>query len=205
MASKDRGGLSKREYEKKYGKKFEGGESSSSLSKIVKSVLGVTPKDGVLPSFEDIYSSKLQEEDKKLAQSDMIPYYENQISLAMEDLNDYIANQNVSYQRTLRRARYTLAKGGGGIGTERDGVEKEVTQDNETAKNAAIKQTTRKVGTDKIQSTGYKPFGLFQEGALVGDMKTGIAEQELFYREQRLNRYNSDVEKINQAGTAKTY
>jgi hypothetical protein len=135
----------------------------------------------------------------------MIPYYENQISLAMEDLNDYVANTNVSYERTLRRARYALAKGGGAIGSERTGQEKEINQDKETDIGAAVKQTARKVGTEKVKAAGFTPTGLFQEGALVGDMKTGIEEQKLFYRDQRMNRYDSDVKKIYQQTGQKTY
>ena len=183
-------------------------KNSKYLQSIIDSVMGATPKNRKLVDTFDEYYTKnpvLAQEDQKQSEAMMVPYYENLISNSLEDLNNYVANANVSYQRTLRRARNTLAKGGGAIGTEREGVEKDITQDKDQQVGEVVKETERKIGTEKTKQAGYNPVGIFQEGSLVADMKSSIAEQNLWYRNQRAETYNANVARYYDSDSKKSY
>lgn len=235
-----RGGLSKKEWEKKYGKKWEDDDDDDNGDKsyqdIVDSILDNTPaQQDVLPSFEDVYSGnildkagieeikklrpdvvkafgndeekiqkwwqdygkeempelvgRLEAEDYEQAEALYTPYFENLIANDLEDLNAWSESESVSYDRSLRRARFSLAAGGGAIGTEREQVEGEITTDHDSRVSNAVRATERQVGTENVKNAGYESAGREQEGALVGGMKESIQEGQLWYKNQRAQRY----------------
>jgi len=166
-------------------KKKKGGYSD-----IVDEVLKNTPaQQDVLPDFETTYSPELQAED--MAQSEALykPYFEQQIANELEDLNAWSEAENISYDRSLRRARFSLASSGGAIGTERDTQEGEITTDHETNVQNTVRGVERQVGTDRIKNAGYQSGGQTQEGGLVGKMKSAVQEGQLWYKNQRAQRY----------------
>jgi hypothetical protein len=170
--------------------------SEDYLKNLMKSIFDTTPAEReVLPTFEEQDTPELQAQDRQTAEAMMIPYYEQQIEMAMEDLNDYVANQNVNYQRTLRRARASAAKAGGAIGTEIENTEAEIKEDRDMIVNEKTKQAERKVGTEKIQQSGYQSSGLFSEGSLIGEMKSAIEEETMNLTSERAAMYNADAAK----------
>ena len=166
-------------------KKKKGGYSD-----IVDEVLKNTPaQQEVLPDFETTYGADLQAED--MAQSEALykPYFEKEIANELEDLNAWSESENISYDRSLRRARFSLAASGAAIGSERTTQEGDITTDHETNVQNTVRGVERQIGTDAIKNGGFQSAGANQEGALVGKMKTAVQEGQLWYKNQRAQRY----------------
>lgn len=189
------GGGVKTDYDSN-GKKKSGGSSKSSRSSsnsykdIIKSIMGSTPaQQKVLPDFETTYTPELQAEDMTQSEALYKPYFEQQIANELEDLNAWSEAESVSYDRSLRRARFSLAASGGAVGSERASREGEITQDHEKSVQGAVRGTERSVGTDKIVNGGFQSAGQKQEGSLVGKMKSAVQEGQLWHKNQRAQRY----------------
>lgn len=165
-------------------------DSDKGYKDIIDSILKNTPgQQEVLPDFETTYSPELQAED--MAQSEALykPYFEKQIADELEDLNAWSESENVSYDRSLRRARFSLAAGGGAIGSERTTQEGDITSDHEKTVQNTVRGAERQIGTAAIKNAGYQSAGNEQEGALVGKMKEAIQGGQLWYKNQRAQRY----------------
>lgn len=198
-------GMSKDAYKKKYGTtkltydvthggakkpKKSSDSGDSSYSDIIDAIMKNTPgQQEVLPDFETTYNDKLEAEDYAQAEALYTPYFEQQIANELEDLNAWSEAENVSYDRSLRRARISLASQGGAIGSERTNQEGEITQDHNMSVENTVRGVERQVGTDKIKNAGYQSAGQKQEGELVGQMKSSIQEGQLWYKNQRAQRY----------------
>jgi hypothetical protein len=143
----------------------------------------------VLPDFETTYSDDLEAEDYAQSEALYKPYFEQQIANELEDLNAWSEAESISYDRSLRRARFSLAAQGGAIGSERMTEEGEISSDHETNVQNTVRGVERSVGTDKIKNAGYQSAGQTQEGSIVGKMKTAIQEGQLWYKNQRAQRY----------------
>jgi len=158
-----------------------------------------------IPTFEETYTPALQQED--LAQSKALfePYYQGQISNIMEDLNAWVSSENVSYERTLRRGRASYGAANTAIGTERQASEAQTTQDYATDKQQKIKETERNVGSNAVQNAGFTPYYSNKEGDIIGKMNTAVQEQVQWYKNQRANRYNSDMSKYYQQEGSTNY
>jgi hypothetical protein len=202
MAKKRPKGVSKREWEAaKAGKPApynKGGREQygSLVDQIATSILGVAPKEKKAPKdFDDVYTSKLQKEDEDQARSMFEPFYNEKINGILEDLNTVMQMESVNYERSLRRARASMAQAGGAIGTERTNAEGEMNQDYQTNRNIRIRSAEKQVGTERIKGAGYTPTNNPLEGSLISEMKQNIAEQTLWNKQQRANRYYSDVSK----------
>lgn len=156
------------------------------VQKVLKSTSSFRPPT---PSFEETYTPALQAED--LAQSKALfePYFQQQISDVMEDLNAWSTNENIDYRRTLRRARATYASRGTGIGTKREGAEKEMTGDYERRKQQMTKQTERNVGSEAIQGAGMTPFYNGRQGEIMSKMTDAIEEDRQKNEATRRARY----------------
>lgn len=164
------------------------------VDKISKSVLSSAPKEKKpVKDFEKVYGKKLQEED--LAQSKALfePYYNDKISTILEDLNTTLQMDSISYERSLRRARASMALSGGAIGSERTTTEGEMQSDFNSNKTEKIKGVERTIGTEKLTAAGYASAGTTREGTLVSEMKKNIADQQLWYKNQRAQRYYADA------------
>lgn len=164
--------------------------SDKGYKDIIKSIMKSTPaQQKVLPDFETTYNDKLQAEDYAQSEALYKPYFEQQIANELEDLNAWSEAESVSYDRSLRRARFSLATGGGAIGSERTTQEGEITTDHNTNVQNTVRGTERAIGTDAIKNGGYQSAGQTQEGDIVGKMKTAIQEGQLWYKNQRAQRY----------------
>lgn len=163
------------------------------VDKISAGVLGSAKKEkNPVKDFEKVYNKKLQKEDLEQSKALFEPYYNDKISTVLEDLNTTLQMDSVSYERTLRRARSSMAISGGAIGSERDSAEGEMAADNTAGRTAKIKTAERAVGTEKLTAAGYASAGTTREGELVGEMKKSIADQQLWYKNQRAQRYYAD-------------
>ncbi len=174
------------------------GQASSGYGSLVDSatqaILGSSKKNAdPVKDFEKVYSKKLTKEDLDQAKALFEPYYNNKISTILEDLNTTLESDSISYDRTLRRARASMALSGGAIGTERTSAEGEMQTDYNTNRTGKIKQAERVVGTDKLTSAGIASAGTTQEGSLISEMKNNIADQQLWYKNQRAERYYADA------------
>jgi hypothetical protein len=184
---------------KKFKKSKDSKESSDKGYKdIIDSILKATPaQQEVLPDFETTYTPDLEAEDLTQSEALYTPYFEQQIANELEDLNAWSEAENVSYDRSLRRARISLAAQGGAIGEgatgERQTQEGEMAQDRETTRNETIRGVERNIGTEKLTGAGYQSAGQTQEGSIVGKMKTSIQEGQLWYKNQRAQRYYGDA------------
>ena len=143
----------------------------------------------VSESFEETYDDEAEEEDMEKSKEMWTEHYEQKIDMELEDLNDFVANSNVNYQRTLRTARNSYAKMGGAIGSEREGGEAEIKQDNDSRIAGASKQAERNVGTEGIEEAGYASSGLYQEGSLVQEMEGAIENEVLDLKNERADTY----------------
>jgi hypothetical protein len=196
-------GMSKAAYVKKYGttsgtysathggkKKASSSSSGKSYDDIIKSILKSTPaQQKVLPDFETTYSPELMAEDYAQSEALYKPYFEQQIANELEDLNAWSESESTNYDRNLRRARFSLAAQGGAIGSERTTAEGEITTDHEKSVADTVRGTERQVGTAKVTGAGFQSGGQNQEGELVGKMTAAIQEGQLWYKNQRAQRY----------------
>lgn len=163
---------------------------SSNYKDIIKEIMKATPaQQKVLPDFETTYSDKLEAEDYAQSEALYKPYFEQQIANELEDLNAWNEAESISYERSLRRARVSLAATGGAIGSEREQQEGEISQDHESNVENTVRGIERKVGTERIKNAGYQSAGQTQEGSIVGKLKTAIQEGQLWYKNQRAQRY----------------
>lgn len=176
---------------------------------LVTSVLENTPQfQPVIPTFEEFYNANpgLGQEDQAQAKALFEPYYQLQISDIMEDLNAWVTNEKTDYDRTLRRGRASLAAQGGAIGGERQTFEKETTNDYQSNMQNKVRETERQVGSEAIGKAGINPIYSDREGDIVGNMKSSIEEQALWYKDQRQQRYNMDTSNYyKQQGTTNWY
>lgn len=178
--------------------KKSGGSSSSGygalVDKISKGVLSSAPKEKKpVKDFEKVYGKKLQKEDLLQAKALFEPYYNDKISTILEDLNTTLQMDSISYDRSLRRARASMALSGGAIGTERTNTEGEMQTDFNANRTEKVKGAERAVGTEKLTAAGYTSSGTTREGTIVGEMKKNIADQQLWYKNQRAQRYYADA------------
>lgn len=165
-------------------------DSNKGYKDVIDSILKNTPaQQEVLPDFETTYSPELQAEDMTQSEALYKPYFEKQIADELEDLNAWSEAENVSYDRSLRRARFSLAAGGGAIGSERTTQEGEMEADKNTRLENTVRGVERNIGTAAIKNGGYQSAGTEQEGALVGKMKEAIQGGQLWYKNQRAQRY----------------
>lgn len=164
------------------------------VDKITKSVLSSAPKEKKpLKDFEKVYNSKLQKEDLEQSKALFEPYYNDKISTILEDLNTTLQMDSISYDRSLRRARASMALSGGAIGSERTTAEGEMQADFNANKTEKVKTAERSVGTERLTAAGYVSAGTPREGTIVGEMKKNIADQQLWYKNQRAQRYYADA------------
>lgn len=178
------------EYKNKKSAEKDSENRSNEYQDMIDAILSNTPaQQEVLPDFEETYSDDLEQED--LAQSEALytPHFEQLIANELEDLNAWSEIEGVNYDRSLRRARVSLASGGGAIGSEREQEEEEISSDYETNKKNRVRATERTVGTEKIKEGGYQSSGQTQEGSLVGRLKEAVQEGQLWYKNQRAQRY----------------
>ncbi len=200
-------GMSKAAYVKKYGttsgtysathggkKKSSSGSGSSDYKDIIKSIMKSTPaQQEVLPDFETTYSPELEAEDYTQSEALYKPYFEQQIVNELEDLNAWSEAESISYERSLRRARFSLAAQGGAQGEgatgERTVLEGEMQKDEDMKVANTVRGYEKTVGTQKLTGAGYQSAGQTQEGSIVGKMKTAIQEGQLWYKNQRAQRY----------------
>jgi len=176
----------------KQAKKDRDSKSSSDkgYKDILKAIMKNTPaQQKVLPDFETTYTPDMEAEDYTQSEALYKPYFEQEIANQLEDLNAWSEAESVSYDRSLRRARFSLAAGGGAIGSERTQQEGEITSDHETNVNNQVRGVERSVGTERIKGAGYQSAGQTQEGSIVGQMKSAIQEGQLWYKNQRAQRY----------------
>lgn len=185
------------EYKKKKKKdKKKDKDKKSDYSNLVKTVLENTPaQQPVLEEFEKTYTPELQAEDYAQSEALYTPYFEQQIANELEDLNAFTQTESVNYDRNLRSARASLAATGGAIGSERENKEGEITQDHETNVKNVVRGVERNIGTNKLTGAGYQSAGQTQEGSIIGKLKTAVQEGQLWYKNQRAQRYmgNSNV------------
>ncbi len=177
-------------YKKAKKEKDKKNDGDKGYKDIIDSILKNTPaQQEVLPDFESTYGADLQAED--MAQSEALykPYFEKEIANELEDLNAWSESENISYDRSLRRARFSLAASGAAIGSERTTQEGDITTDHETNVENTVRGVERNVGSAAIKNGGYQSAGADQEGALVGKMKEAIQGGQLWYKNQRAQRY----------------
>lgn len=185
-------GMSVKEWNAKKKKSSSGSEKN--YKSVVDSILKSTPaQQKVLPDFETTYTPELQAED--MAQSEALykPFFEHQIANELEDLNAWSQSENTDYERNLRRARISLGQGGGAIGNERDTVESEITTDRNARRANTLRETERSIGTEALQGAGFSSGGAVQEGEKIGKMKEAIQAGQLWYKNQRAQRYYGDA------------
>lgn len=177
-------------------KKDKDKDKKSDYSDLVKTVLkNTSAQQPVLKEFEKTYTPELQAEDYAQSEALYTPYFEQQIANELEDLNAFTQTESVNYDRNLRSARASLAARGGAIGTERENKEGELTEDYNTKVQNTVRGVERTVGTNKLTGAGYQSAGQNQEGSIVGKLKTAVQEGQLWYKNQRAQRYmgNSNV------------
>lgn len=193
---------------KKSGSDSSGTANTSNLGDLVKQatqeVLGATPGfNKPVQDFEQIYTPELQNEDIAQSKALFEPFYNNQISSLLEDLSSTEQMESMSYDRTLRRVRFSMAAGGGAIGSEREMADKEITDRQQYEKTGRMKSAERTVGTERLQGAGFKSVtGSPVEGSLIGEMKANIADQTLWNKNQRMNRYYGDAQNYYQQSPA---
>lgn len=182
------------------------GDISDLVDKVSKEILGSTPGfQAPAEDFETKYTPELQAEDEAQSRALFEPYYNDQVSALLEDLSSTEAMESVSYDRTLRRARASLAQGGGAIGTEREGADKEITDRQGNERTGRLKSAERTIGTERLTGAGFQSVtGSPQEGSLIGEMKGNIAEQSLWYKNQRAQRYYGDAKTYYGNGTGRS-
>lgn len=174
--------------------KSKSGSASSLVKDISKAILDVTPaeKDPYTP-FD--YTPALEAEDQAQAEALFNPFYEEQVANLLEDLDNVEQMESVNYQRTLRRARFSMASGGGAIGTERETNDQEITDNYTYNKNNRAKEAERTVGTERLTGAGFSSVtNSPQEGSLIRDWKANIADQKLRSKEQRQQRWAFDAD-----------
>lgn len=173
------------------------GDISSLVDKVSQEILGVTPGfQKPVEDFETKYTPELQAEDEAQSRALFEPYYNDKINSLLEDLSSTEQLESVSYDRTLRRARASLARAGGAIGTEREEADKEITDRQTSERNTRLKTAERTIGTDRLTGAGFQGVtGTPQEGSLLSEMKGNIEDQKLWYKNQRANRYYGDAKK----------
>jgi hypothetical protein len=137
--------------------------------------------------------ARLEKEDYAQSEALYKPYFEQEISNELEDLNAWNESENISYDRSLRRARISLASQGGAIGEgetgERQTEERDMNADREAQRQGVLTGVERRIGTDRLTGAGFTSTGQNQEGSIVGTMKEAIQEGQLWYKNQRANRY----------------
>jgi len=177
------------------GKSSSGKNSGSSDYKdIIKKILKSTPaQQKVLPDFETTYSGALESEDYAQSEALYKPYFEQKIANELEDLNAWSEAESISYDRSLRRARFSLAVAGGAQGEgatgERAVTEGEMATDESAKVAGVVRGSERAIGTQNITNAGYKSAGQNQEGDIVGKMKESIQSGQLWFKNQRAQRY----------------
>ncbi len=147
----------------------------------------------VARDFEEIYTPELEAEDLAQAEASVKPYFEEQIRRELEDLNAFVEVENVNYERSLRRARFSLAARGGGIGTERVQIENEITSDHQRAINEKLRAAERDVGTKKLTEAGYASQGTNLKGDVIDKMEQAIFNEQQQNKRHRAERYYADV------------
>jgi hypothetical protein len=188
-------GRPKEEYKSSSDYKMSDDYWDKQLEEMTKAILKATPKEkDPLPSFDEKYTEDLEAEDFAQAEALYTPYFEQQIANELEDLNAYTEVESVNYERSLRSARISMASGGGAIGSEREREESEITQDYDARRKSRVRQTERTVGTEKLTNAGFESAGQQQEGSLVGNLKEAIQEGQLWYKNQRAQRYYGNAE-----------
>jgi len=192
---------------KSYGKRVSDSEMSryyENNNPLVQSVLEQTPSFRTPPkTFEETYTPELQQEDLTQSKALFEPYFQQQISDVMEDLNAWAANEHVDYTRTLRRARASYASRNAGIGSQRQRAEEETTSDYQRRGKEMTKQTERNVGTEAIKEGGFTPFYEGREGEIAGNMKTAIKDQQQKFKNEAIGKYEDATSKYyKQEGTS---
>lgn len=174
--------------------KSKGSSVSSMVKDISKAILDVTPAEkDPFPAFN--YTPELEAEDQTQAEALFNPFYEEQIANLLEDLDNVEQMESVNYQRTLRRARFSMASQGGAIGTEREQNDQEITDNYTYQKDNRVREAERTVGTDRLSGAGFSSVtNNPQEGSLIRDWKANIADQTLRNKEQRQQRWAFDAE-----------
>lgn len=183
-------------YKKAKKERDSSNKKNSDYSNLAKSILkNTSAQQPVLKEFEKTYTPELQAADYAQAEALYTPYFEQQIANELEDLNAFTQTESVNYDRNLRSARASLAARGGAIGTERENKEGELTEDYNTTVKNTVRGVERNVGTAKLTGAGYQSAGQNQEGSIVGKLKTAVQEGQLWYKNQRAQRYmgNSNV------------
>ena len=171
--------------------------SDKSNRELIDAILKSTPaQKKILPPFEEKYNNALKAEDYTQAEALYTPYFKKQIANQLEDLNAWSEAEDTNYERSLRRARFSLAAQGGAIGTERQKAENDITKGHQQRTNNAVRGTERAVGTKNIKNAGYQSAGQNQQGSITEKMKEAIQSGQLWYKNQRAQRYY---------GEAKTY
>lgn len=184
-------GLTLKEYKAQRGSSGSGG--GGDVEKIAKAISKTFDIGKDIKPFEDTYTTALQTEDATQAEALFKPFYTQKINDTLEDLNTYMETESVSYNRTLRQGRAKMAQLGAAIGTERTGWEGEVKADSDKTRAAKVKETERSVGTNKIKEAGYTPTYQDRLGTVTDEMNSAIEEQKIWYKNQRANRYYSDL------------
>ncbi|MDY0218837.1 MAG: hypothetical protein RBR14_05770 [Candidatus Cloacimonas acidaminovorans] len=141
-------------------------------------------QEKVTTDFEEDYEkSGAKDIHLENAKALMTPYYEKQVGQYMEDLNAWSQMESVSYERSLRRARASMAVRGGAIGSEREGTEGEMAYDREADRRSKISTAERTVGTERIKGAGYNPVaGTPEEGSIYAEMTGAIEDTALTYK-----------------------
>lgn len=161
-------------------------------SSIVDSVLANTPgQQSVMPTFDEYYAShpELAQEDLAQAQNQVNPSIAKDVANELEDLTLYTQSSTADYNRSLRRARATMAVQGGAIGSERTTVEGEMAADKQAADKTAQKGTALKVGTGAMNAAGFNDYTTPQEGSLPASQKAQVADWQQWYKTNRANTY----------------
>lgn len=178
-------------------KKEEESSIEKMLKKVQESILDTTPAfQEVLPDFETtVYNEDLQAEDRAQSEALFNDYFDNQINTYLEDLTNTEQQEGVNYQRSLRRARLSMARSGGAIGTERENADQEITSDYQYGRGNRLRQAERTIGTDKLNAAGFESATQTpQEGSINQERTKSIEEQVLWYKNQRAQRYYGDAQ-----------
>lgn len=182
-------GMSVKDYNNK---KNKGKGKDKSTADIIKEILKATPsQQKVLPAFEGTYTPELQAEDMAQSTALYTPFFQNQIATELEDLNSWSQSENTDYNRNLRRARISFSNAGAAIGTERTTGEGEIATDHTKKVNDTLTGVERAIGTEALTGAGYASQGQ-EEGSIVGKMKESIQGGQLWYKNQRAQRYYGD-------------
>lgn len=164
---------------------------------LIDSILNSTPaQKKTLQEFEKTYTPTMEANDYATSEKLYKPYFQKQIANQLEDLNAWSEAENVSYDRSLRRARFSLAASGGAIGTERQKEESDMTKNHQRNVDNAVRGTERAVGTQNITNAGYQSAGQNQQGSITEKMKEAIQAGQLEFKNQQAANY---------IGNAKTY